>query len=608
MPITGKGADADRAAHSAKGGYTPLKFIFSYLKKYRWAVCLSMLLKTAATFTELLIPYILEHLIDDVAPTQDLARILIWGAVMLALAWLIRWAGIAANRKAVKVSADAAYEIRRDLFRQSLNLSGRQIDEFGLPSLTSRMTADSYNLQDFIRTFQTMGIRAPLLLIGGVIVTMIMDPGLGAILCVLAPAAIVIVVLVSRRGVPLYDRVQQSVDSIARVMRENITGIRVVKSLSKEDYEKARFSAVNEEMSRRERRAAVTMSLPGPILTLLLNLGLTLVVLVGAVRVNSGRTDPGVILAFLVYFNMILMGVMGLNRVILLLSKANASAQRVSAVVRAEDELLPLTEEDAPPEQSGAYIRFDDVSFRYGGNGAEDGAGFAGEERRMSLEHIQFSVKRGGSLGIIGSTGCGKTTILNLLMRFYDPTGGHVYVDGRDVRTYSRKELRRRFGVVFQNDVIFADTLAENIRFGRDVSDGAMRRAAADARAAEFIEAYGEQYEHTAAIHGSDLSGGQRQRVLISRALAADPDILILDDASSALDYKTDAALRRAVLEHYSDATTVIVAQRVSSIMNLDQILVMDEGRIIGSGTHAELLESCPAYREIYETQMGEEC
>lgn len=567
-----------------------------------------ILLKIFATIVELLLPYVLEHLTDDVAPTKDLPLILLWGGAMLVLALLIRFLNVTANRKATKVSEKAAYEIRRDLFWHSVNLSGSQMDEIGLPSLTSRMTADSYNVQDFIRTFQSMGIRAPMLLLGGIFVSMTMDVGLSLILCVIAPLAVFVVIFTALKGIPLYDKVQQGVDDITRVMRENITGIRVVKALSKEEYEMRRFHGVNEEMSRRERKANVIMSLPGPIMTLMLNIGLTLVVLIGAVRVNNGQTEAGVILAFLIYFNMILMGILGLNRIFLTLSKANASANRVAAVIRQEEELSALPEEKAARPSRKAYILFDDVSFRYGEDRESGGAAsFDGEERQMSLANISFSVEKGGSLGIIGPTGCGKTTIINLLMRFYDPTNGHVFVDGKDVRTYEKDTLHRMFGVVFQNDVVFADTLAENISFGREISEEAMRNAVADARAAEFVEAYDDKYQHRAAIHGSNLSGGQRQRILISRALAADPDILILDDASSALDYKTDAALRKAIREHHSGTTTIIVAQRVSSIMSLDRILVMNEGRVIGQGTHEELLRSCPQYQEIYKTQMGEE-
>jgi ATP-binding cassette subfamily B protein len=262
-----------------------------------------------------------------------------------------------------------------------------------------------------------------------------------------------------------------------------------------------------------------------------------------------------------------------------------------------------VPEDEAAQTAHSGQIVFDRVSFRYGG---EPGQTTDGEGGRLCLEDISFTLQRGGRLGIIGPTGCGKTTLLNLLLRFYDATQGHIFVDGRDVRTYDKDDLRRRFGVVLQNDMIFGDTLGENIAFGRDVSDQALRRAAEDAQAGEFIEEFPDQYRHRVAPHGTDLSGGQRQRLLIARALAADPEILILDDASSALDYRTDAALRNAIRTNHSGATTIVVAQRISSIMDADEILVLDEGRVLGRGTHAQLLESCGAYREIYKTQMGE--
>lgn len=232
-------------------------------------------------------------------------------------------------------------------------------------------------------------------------------------------------------------------------------------------------------------------------------------------------------------------------------------------------------------------------------------ARFDGLERQKCLEEIDFTVKKGGSLGIIGATGCGKTTVINLLMRFYDADEGHIFIDGRDVRTYDKDELHRLFGVVFQNDVIFADSLKENISFGRDVGTEEMRRAAGDAMAREFIESYEDTYDHRAVVRGANLSGGQRQRVLIARALAAAPQILVLDDSSSALDYKTDAALRKAIREHHADTTTIIIAQRISSIMGLDDIIMLEEGKVIGHGTHEELLRDCAMYQEIYRTQMG---
>ncbi len=593
-----------------------MKFIFSYVKKYRVMVAFGMLIKLSAALAELLLPYVLEHLIDDVAPLQKTGPVLAWGAVMLILVVYVRQANVKANRTAVGVAKRSIYEIRRDLFWKSVNLSGGQLDAFGLPSLNSRMTSDSYNLQSFIQSSQTMGIRAPILLFGGIAITLTMDLGLASILCIMAPVLITAVVYVSMRGIPLYEKVQKSVDDIVRIMRENITGIRVVKALSKEDYEMGRFEDANREMANRDIKAGIVMALPGPIMTFMLNIGLTIVVIVGAYRVNGGITQPGVILAFLTYFNMILMGVMGLNRIFMLMSKANASANRIAAVVNSEEELQPVSAEEAAETEREGYIVFDHVTFSYGKHPEaaeteealeEDAAmaRFDGLERQKCLEEIDFTVKKGGSLGIIGATGCGKTTVINLLMRFYDADEGHIFIDGRDVRTYDKDELHRLFGVVFQNDVIFADSLKENISFGREVGTEEMRRAAGDAMAREFIESYEDTYDHRAVVRGANLSGGQRQRVLIARALAAAPQILVLDDSSSALDYKTDAALRKAIREHHADTTTIIIAQRISSIMGLDDIIMLEEGKVIGHGTHEELLRDCAMYQEIYRTQMG---
>ena len=609
-----------------------MRFIFSYVKRHIWLVIFAISLKTVAAMGELLLPYILEHLIDNVVPMADMTKVILWGIGMVVLAVLVRQLNVKANRGAVKVARESIYAIRKDLFWKSLDLSGNQVDEFGLPSLTSRMTSDSYNLQNFIQSIQAMGVRAPILLVGGITITMTMDPGLATILCIMVPILITIVVFVSFKGIPLYEKVQRSVDDIVRIMRENITGIRVVKSLSKEPYEKARFETSNKEMVSNDMKAGTVMAMPGPIMTLFLNMGLTLVVIIGARRVDAGQIQPGVILAFLTYFNMVLQGVMGLNRVFMLMSKANASANRIEAVVHAKQELTPISEEEAaqpdPARYDGSeYIIFDHVDFSYnedsvngsdiptassvsaaatGAVPASRNAQFAGQEREKCLYDIDFALKKGESLGIIGATGAGKTTVINLLMRFYDTSSGHIFVNGKDVRTYRKDILHEMFGVVFQNDVIFADSLQENIAFGRNVSIEEIRRAARDARASEFIEAYGDSYEHQAVIHGANLSGGQRQRTLIARALVAKPDILVLDDSSSALDYKTDAALRKAIRENHDDATTIIIAQRISSILSLDHIMVLDEGRMIGYGTHEELLENCPMYRDIYNTQMGD--
>lgn len=583
-----------------------MKFIFSYLKKDAWFITLTMLIKLAASCTELLLPYVLQHMIDEIVPTKKVVRVLLWGMIMILIALLCRALNVKANHGAVRVARENIYRIRKDLFWKTLQLSGNQIDEIGLPSLISRMTSDTYNIQNFIQSIQMMGVRAPIMLIGGILITMTMDVGLASILCIMAPILIVIVVFISFKGIPLYERVQKNMDTIVRVMRENITGIRVVKALSKEEYEKDRFAKANKKMAADELKASMVMAMPGPVMTLFLNTGLTIVVIVGAKRVNAGIIEPGVILAFLTYFNMILQGVMGLNRIFMMISKANASAKRMEEVVSAVEELNPIPETEAAVLDKERYaeddyIVFDHVEFSY-----KPGVSDKETDREKCLYDIHFSIKKGGSLGIIGATGSGKTTIINLLMRFYDATEGNVFVNGKDVRTYEKDELHRMFGVVFQNDVIFADTLFENIAFGREVDLEDVRMAARDAKASGFIEAYDEEYMHEASIHGANLSGGQKQRTLVARALVAKPQILVLDDSSSALDYKTDADLRKAIREHYEEATTIIIAQRISSIMSMDRILVMDEGRMIGYGTHEELLEHCQVYRDIYKTQMGD--
>ena len=296
---------------------------------------------------------------------------------------------------------------------------------------------------------------------------------------------------------------------------------------------------------------------------------------------------------------------MGINRIFMMLSKATASANRIERVLATEPDQRVLLPEEAKTPAGDEFIRFEHVNFSYSGvaPGSEDS--FAGEEREQCLYDISFALRRGESLGIIGPTGCGKTTIINLLMRFYDVEDGGVFVDGRDVRTYEKDELHRKFGVVFQNDMVFYNSLRENIRFGRNLDEGDLMRAVEDAAAAEYISSLEEGLDYQADIGGANLSGGQKQRLLISRALAGDPEILILDDSSSALDYKTDAALRKAIFEHHGSSTTIMVAQRVSSIQQMTHILVMEEGHCIGYGTHEELLGTCPAYREIYKAQMG---
>lgn len=576
-----------------------MRMVFQYLRPYYGRMILGLIIKILGTLADLGLPWVMAFIIDDIIPLGRVSLILIWGGVMLLLAVAARTGNIVANRKASKVARDTVERIRHDTFEKIGNLSGAQVDRFTMPSLISRLTTDSYNIHQMIGMMQRLGVRGPIILVGGTVLTATLEPVLTLVLIGIMPILAFVVFTISRRGIPLYGRVQKSVDRMVQTVRENIAGIRVIKALSKTEYEKSRFEAVNEELVGRELKAGSVMAASSPLMNLLLNLGLTGIVIVGAFRVNAGASEPGKIVAFLSYFTMILNAVMSINRIFIIFSKSSASADRIRQVLDAPQELIQEKTEEIEGDD---YIVFDHVTFGYHTKTHKESS-----KEAVCVEDINFRLKKGESLGIIGATGSGKTTIINLLMRFYDVDFGEVRVNGRNVKGYTLQTLRSMFGVVFQNDVIFADTLYENISFGRDIPPERVKEAAADARAADFIEDMEGGYEYRAAIKGANLSGGQKQRVLIARALAAKPDILVLDDSSSALDYKTDAALRLAIGKNYSDSTLITVAQRVSSIMQHDHILVLEDGRTLGYGTHEELLTSCPVYREIYESQMGSE-
>ena len=562
--------------------------------KKTWSfILLTMVIKFIGTFLELLIPYVLEYIIDVVAPTKSLKMVLVWGGVMIVLAILCRLFNKTANQRAVTSASKNIYRLRQDLFEKTIYLSSDVIDKITLPSLISRLTSDSYKILSFMQSSQTLGVRAPILLLGGFIVTFSMDRGMAMILAVMAPLIIAIVVFISRKGIPLYTTVQKKLDEVVRIMRENISGIRVIKALGKEKRESHHFEMADKDMEKSEIKAGFTMALPTSIVKVFMNIGLVLVVIIGAVRVSEGTMKPGVILAFLSYFQMIMMGVLTLNRFFLMMSKANASSMRIKDTMDSISSLSITEEESGNEKAKEGYIVFDDVSFSYNGSS-------------NAVSHISFSLERGKTLGIIGGTGSGKSTIINLMMRFYDPQKGNIFVDGKNIKSYELPSLRRHFGVVFQNDFIFHDTISSNIKMGRNISDEDMKKAAENAMAAEFIERYEEGYEHYSAIHGAAFSGGQKQRLLISRALSGDSPVIVLDDSSSALDYRTDSMVRKNILSNHKSSSLVIVAERVSAVMNADEILVLRNGEIIGRGRHDHLMESCDEYRDIYQTQMGE--
>lgn len=564
-----------------------------YLKPYSKRIALGTVIKIVGTITELFLPWILSYMIDEVAPEKNVARIFLWGAVMLACAVVALLGNITANRMASKVARDTTESMRFDLFDKTLNLSARQTDGFAMPSLVSRLSSDTYNVHNMIGMIQRLGIRAPMLLIGGIVVTFMVEPVLALVLLATMPFLVLLAVLVAKKGTSLYTKLQKTVDTMVRKIRDIYSGIRVIKALSRTEYEKRSFETINKNVSSSETRAGLTTGVTNPIMNLFLNLGMTAVILVGAYRVSAGLTKAGQIIAFMTYFTLMLNAVISVGRIFVMYSKGIASSRRICEVLNAPADLL--TEEidlegSSEADSDRAQIRFEHVSFSYDGG--------------KVLDDVSFSIGKGETFGIIGATGSGKTTIIMLMMRFYDADEGNIYIDGRDIRTFDKKELRRRFGVVFQNDFLFSDTVRNNVDFHRGISDGELEKALKFAQA-DFVFGNDEGLNYGLAAKGANFSGGQKQRLLVARALSGEKDVIVLDDSSSALDYKTDAALRKALKENFSDRTIIMIAQRISSVRHADKILVLDDGKAAGLGSDEELRESCPLYGEILRSQGG---
>ncbi|MBO5320983.1 MAG: ABC transporter ATP-binding protein [Clostridia bacterium] len=566
-----------------------MKHIIAYLKPFKRRMALGLFYKTIGTLAELVLPFLLTHILENVIVTLKISKVVTYGIIMVAFAFIACFGNIIANRMASRVSTDFSRALRGDLFSKTLYLSARDTDKFTIPSLESRITTDTYNVHNFVNMIQRMGVRAPILLLGGVAITLVMDSALALVMIATLPIIFVTVYSVSRKGVPLYIGVQKSVDNMVRVVREDTQGIRVIKALSKNEYENRRYDKVNLELSKKERHAGVIMSIANPVMTLLMNLGIAGVVAVAAYQVARGKSSAATVIAFMQYFTLISMAMMSLSRMFVMYTKCAASARRIFEIINHPDSFYVAKSEETIED---SHIVFDNVSFSYLG-------------KKNQLKGLSLSVKRGGTLGIIGATGSGKSTFVKLLLRFYDVDSGEIRINGRPLNTYTRDELTSMFGTVLQNDFISADTIEENIRFGRDISDDDIVRAAKIAQAHDFITSFEDGYKHMLSSKGTNVSGGQRQRILIARAIAGSPEILILDDSSSALDYKTDASLRHALNEQMSNSTVITVAQRISSVKNCEKILVLEKGEVIGYGTHEELLENCAPYKEISDSQMG---
>lgn len=574
-----------------------MKYILRIIKPYWHMLTVSLSFKSIAAITDLLLPFIIAYMIDDEIPAlQEDPNASIWSLVLLGVLMVsvafIGWVfNITANRKAEKIASESTKVLRHDLFKKINELSADQIDQMTRPSLISRMTTDTYNMYRATGAMQRLGVRAPVLLLGGITMSLFIDPMLTLVMIALLPLIGIIVYTTSKIGVPLYKKTQKSVDILIRTLREYITGVRVVRALSMNQHEIKRFDEKNKDTVENELKATITMSRINPLMRVVMNVGLVVVLVFGAYRIDIGLTEKGEILALVTYFTIILNAMMSVTRIFVLSSRASASGERIFEVLE-----LPVAMKDGIKDivenQSKPHIAFDHVSFSY-------------LQKEKNINDISFQLYKGQTLGIIGATGSGKTTIINLLMRFYDVDQGSIKIYGEDIRNLKQNQLRERIGVVFQNDLIFADSIFGNIQFNRKHITSKDIELATEVAQANFIYEKENAHAYQMSQKGMNLSGGQKQRVLIARAIAGKPDLIILDDASSALDYRTDMKLRKAISEKHRQASKIIIAQRISSIKDADLILLIDEGRLIAKGTHETLLQNSNMYRQIASYQLG---
>lgn len=552
-------------------------------------MCFGFLIKVIGTVMDLIIPLILAYIIDEVT---EVNRIIILGIVMILCSIIAMLFNAIANRFASLTARRFTKKMRHDLFVKINSLSMEQIDTLTQSSVMSRMSTDTYNVHQMIMIMQRMGVRAPILLIGGICMTLFLDPVLTLVLLAMLPLITFVIFFFTFKGFPLFSKVQLKIDDLVRTMRENITGTRVIKALSKKEYEEKRFDVVNKNVMESDLKASKNMAKVNPFINLFLNIGLVLVIFFGAFRVNNGVIKSGVIISFTTYFTIILNAMVSMTRIFMIYSKALASSKRIEEVFDLEPQLKKQNEYEN--DLSDYFVEFRNVSFAY-------------KNQKNVLENINFKLKQGESLGIIGATGSGKSTIINLLMRYYDSIGS-VYIDGKNIKSYDLKELRSYFGVSFQNDAILNDTLENNIVFGREYNEELLKEVCDIAQVSEFCS-FTELKTKEATARGTNLSGGQKQRILIARSLYGCPKILILDDATSALDYKTDSLIRKRIKEKFPNITLIYISSRVSSIASFSHIIVLENGKIYESGTHDELINSNKEsiYREIYSIQMGGE-
>lgn len=572
-----------------------LRLVLRSLRPYWLWIALVVVFQIIGVLASLYLPTLNADIIDDGVAKADVDRIWELGRIMLVISLGYIVALVAANFFSARSAMRVGQDLRRKVFGQVATFSPREMDRFGTPSLITRSTNDVQQVQMLVFFSLNFLVQAPVTGIGGVVLALRVEPGMAWLIAVMVPVMLLAVGFIIARAAPLFRRMQGVIDQINGVLREQITGIRVLRAFVREDRERERYGVVNDEVTDLNRRIGLLMITMQPIIMLILNMSTVLVLLVAAPRIDSGEMEVGSITAFIAYLMQILIAVMMATFMTMMVPRAMVSAERIGEVL--ETSTTVVQREDGVRELSGPLeLTFEDVSFTY--PGAE----------RPVLENISFSARAGQTVAIIGGTGAGKTTLVNLVPRLSDVTSGRVLLGGVDIRELDAQVLSDRIGLIPQRPYLFSGTVGSNLRFGNpEASDEELWHALTVAQGRDFVAAMPQELDSPIAQGGTNVSGGQRQRLCIARALAAKPSIYLFDDSFSALDLTTDARLRTALAPETRDALVLIVAQRVTTITGADLILVLEHGRVVAQGTHAELLEGSETYREIVRSQGVEE-
>ena len=574
-----------------------MKFLSKYIKKYWKSFSIAVLFLTFEAISDLMQPTIMAKIIDEGVVNRDIHYVLKMGGLMVLITAFGAISASTRNVLASIVSQNFGTELRSDLFKKVQTLSFKNLDKFDRASLITRLTNDVTQVQVFVNGLMRVFVKSPLLAIGGLVMAIRLNLHLSVILAVVVPIVALLIVLNLRLGFPRFSKVQQALDRVNSVMREYLSGVRVVKAFNRFDVEINKFAKANDQFKVQSIAAGRLMATFSPLIMLTVNLGIVVVLWIGGFGVESGTIQVGHIIAFTNYMTQILFSLMMISMVFNMFVRAKASAGRINDVFIQEDS-FSWSEDTFPLNQAKkGRIDFDNVIFSYEGTNGEP-----------VLKNINLTILPGETVGIIGSTGSGKSTLVGLIPRFYDVTNGSIKVEGQDIKEIDPKTLREKIAIVPQKNILFTGSVAENIRWGKeDATDEDVTSAAMIAGAHDFISASPEGYQTRIGQGGVNFSGGQKQRLSIARALVKKPDILLLDDSTSAVDVATEEKIKAALKQYAKGLTCLLIAQRITSIIDADKIVVLDRGEVVGVGTHQQLMASCSVYQEIYQSQMGKE-